>query len=106
MNFLDQHKKSISQLCKSYDVNTLFAFGSVITNEFRSDSDIDLVVDIQSLDPITYADNYFNLKFELEKILERQVDLLEMKSIRNKFLKSEIDRTKVLLYGDKSQNLA
>lgn len=106
MNFLDQYKNRINQLCESYDVNSLFAFGSVITDKFRPESDIDLVVDIQSLDPITYSENYFNLKFELENILKRQVDLLEMKSIRNKFLKSEIDRTKVLIYGDKSQNLA
>jgi len=80
-------------------VNSLFAFGSVTTDKFRPDSDIDLVVDIDDNDPFSYSDKYFNLKFQLEDILKRQFDLLEQKAIRNKFLKNENDRTKVLIYG-------
>ena len=50
-------------------------------------------------DPIEYTDNYFDLKFELEKIFNRKIDLLESKAIKNPFLKERIDKTKVLVYG-------
>jgi predicted nucleotidyltransferase len=58
-----------------------------------------MVVDFKIDDPLEYSDNYFDLKFELEKILNRQIDLLESKAIRNPFLKENIDKTKVLIYG-------
>ena len=76
-----------------------FCFGSVVSNKFNSESDVDLVVDIDSKDPIIYTDNYFALKFQLESILNRNVDLLEDKAIKNPFLKKQIDNTKVLIYG-------
>ncbi len=106
MDILNQHIDQINRLCELNKVTALFAFGSVITDKFKSDSDIDLVVDIEDNDPISYSDKYFNLKFKLEEILKRQIDLLELKAIRNRFLKSEIDRTKIQIYGKRSQNLA
>lgn len=106
MTVIDQNINQIIQLCKNNNVRSLFAFGSVITDKFRPDSDIDLVVDIDDNDPISYSDKYFNLKFQLEEILKRQIDLLEQKAIRNKFLRSEIERTKVQIYGKGSSNLA
>lgn len=86
-------------LCQKNKVNSLFAFGSVTTNNFTDESDIDLVVDIEDNDPVSYTDKYYNLKFQLEEILKRKIDLLEMKAIRNRFLKNEIDRTKIQVYG-------
>ncbi len=88
------------------EVNRLFAFGSITTDRFAPDSDIDLLVDIIDDDPISYSDKYFNLKFQLEEILKREIDLLEQKAIRNRFLKSEIDRTKVQIYGKENSDLA
>jgi len=106
MKVIDQHINQIVLLCEINKVRTLFAFGSVTTDKFRADSDIDFIVDIDDSDPISYSDKYFNLKFQLEEILKRQIDLLEQKSIRNKFLMSEIERTKVQIYGKGSSNLA
>lgn len=106
MKVIDQHINQIVLLCEINKVRTLFAFGSVTTDKFRPDSDIDFVVDIDDKDPISYSEKYFNIKFQLEEILKRQIDLLEQKAIRNKFLKSEIERTKVQIYGKGSSNLA
>jgi uncharacterized protein len=106
MNLLNQHIDQIKRLCELNKVSALFAFGSVTTDRFSPDSDIDLVVEIDDNDPISYSDKYFNLKFKLEEILKRQIDLLEHKAIRNRFLKREIDRTKVQIYGKGNQNLA
>jgi predicted nucleotidyltransferase len=99
MNLILNHIDSIKQLCLSNKVKSLFAFGSITTNKFNPDSDIDFVVEIDEKDPVSYSENYFNLKFELEKLLQRQIDLLEQKAIRNQYLKNEIDKSKVLIYG-------
>jgi hypothetical protein len=100
MNEITIHIDQIKKLCDTNKVKTLFAFGSVLTDKFRTDSDIDLVVDIPDNDPLTYTDKYFNLKEQLEQIFNRHVDLLEQKAIRNPYLKSQIDQTKVLIYGN------
>ncbi|MBE0640131.1 MAG: nucleotidyltransferase domain-containing protein [Bacteroidales bacterium] len=99
MNVIQQHIGRIAQLCELNKVSALFAFGSVVTDKFNPDSDIDLIVDFDENDPLTYTDQYFNLKFQLEDLLKRQIDLLEQKAIRNRFLQSEIDRTKIQIYG-------
>lgn len=86
----------------SNKVKSLFAFGSITTNKFNPESDIDFVVEIDEKDPVSYSENYFNLKFQLEKLLQRQIDLLEQKAIRNQYLKNEIDKSKVLIYGSRN----
>jgi predicted nucleotidyltransferase len=99
MNELKNHLERIKKLCSKHDVNSLFAFGSIVSDRFTEDSDIDLIVDIDNKNPFTYTDNYFALKFQLEDILQRQVDLLEDKAISNPFLKQQIENTKVLVYA-------
>lgn len=99
MNKLADFSTEISHVCRANQVKTLFAFGSVITDHFNPDSDIDLLVDIDANDPLVYSEHYFNLKFYLEDLLKRPVDLLEEKAVRNPFLRKQIDQHKVLLYG-------
>ena len=99
MKELKDHIAQINKLCRQHDVKSLFAFGSAVSDKLTGDSDIDLLVDINSADPIDYSDNYFALKFQLEDILNRKVDLLEDRAINNPFLKKQIDNTKVLIYG-------
>lgn len=99
MKELSNHIDQIRKICASNNVKTLFAFGSIITEEFPPDSDIDLVVEIDENDPVSYSDDYFNVKFGLEKILDRRIDLLELKAIKNPYLKKQIEKSKVLVYG-------
>lgn len=99
MKELTQHIDQIKRLCDSSKVRTLFAFGSVTTDNFKPESDIDMVVDIDDNDPISYSDKYFNLKFQLEQLLRRKIDLLEQKAIKNPYLKQQIEKTKILIYG-------
>ncbi|MBN2779274.1 MAG: nucleotidyltransferase domain-containing protein [Bacteroidales bacterium] len=106
MDILNKNIEKIRQLCECNEVTRLFAFGSVTTMDFKPDSDIDLIVEIHDNDPISYSEKYFNLKFQLEVILKRHIDLLEAKAIRNRFLESEIERTKIQIYANGSANLA
>ena len=96
--YLDSYIGEINRLCENHKVRQLFAFGSVLNAEFTKDSDVDLVVDFNTLDPIEYAENYFGLKFALEDLLNRQIDLLEQKALRNKYLAISINKSKKLLY--------
>lgn len=100
MDEISKHIEQIKKLCDLNGDKSLFAFGSVLENRLRPDSDIDLIVDIDDRDPLSYSDKYFDLKFNLEKIFDRKIDLLELKSISNRFLKKEIDKTKLRIYGE------
>ena len=52
-------------------VSRLSVFGSILTDRFNEDSDVDMVVDFDKVTLKDYADNYFDLKFSLEDILSR-----------------------------------
>ena len=97
--YIDNYKNDLTQLCIKNKVKSLYAFGSVLTNRFNKDSDIDLVVDIDSANPLEYANCYFDLKFALQDLLNRPIDLLEDKAIRNNYLRQEIDNSKQLIYA-------
>jgi uncharacterized protein len=96
---LDNYKNILNDLCQQNKVRTLYVFGSVLTDNFNENSDIDLIVDIESDDPLNYADYYFNLKFALQDLLKRPIDLLENKAIKNPFLRQNIDNSKRLVYA-------
>jgi len=99
MSLIDQYTRDIQKLCEQYKVRRLYAFGSVLTDCFKQDSDVDLIVDFEPLDVRQYADNYFNLKFDLEDTLHRSIDLLEEKSIRNPYFRQAIENQRRLIYG-------
>lgn len=99
MNIVTLNIQKIVALCQRYKVNRLFVFGSILTPRFRSDSDVDMLVDFKDLPLENYADNYLSLKSDLSVLLGREVDLLEERGIRNPILRDNIDRTKQLIYG-------
>lgn len=99
MKTIDKNIDKVRALCLKHKVTKLFVFGSIITDSFKKDSDIDFVVDFAGIDLYDYADNYFDFKFSLEDLLKREVDLLEEKAIRNPYLRESIDSTKQLIYG-------
>ena len=72
---------------------------SVLTDNFNKDSDIDLIVDFEPIDVALYADNYYDFKFSLQDILNRSIDLLEEKAIRNPYFKQTIHQQRQLIYG-------
>lgn len=59
---------------RSYGVERLSIFGSFVTNNIKSDSDVDLLVEF---DPAQKSyDNFIELSFYLEDILGRKVELV------------------------------
>jgi len=99
MTFSEDILKKIRELCLQNGVKSLDAFGSVTRSDFHNESDIDLLVDFNEQDPIRYTDLYFTLKEQLEALLNRQIDLVEARSVRNSFFKKELEKTKFSIYG-------
>jgi len=84
---------------KQHHVQTISLFGSAAKNNLREDSDIDLLVEFSSdVNVLDYADNYFSLLDQLQNILNRKVDLMSKKSLRNPVLIKEIYQSKVDFY--------
>jgi predicted nucleotidyltransferase len=98
MNELEKYLKDIELLCSRYKVSRLYAFGSILTGNFNKSSDVDFIVDFQPLDVLQYADNYYDLKFALENVLHRQVDLLEEKMIKNPYFQQVVNSKRQLVY--------
>jgi hypothetical protein len=65
------------------NVDKLFLFGSVARDQARTDSDVDLLVDFRS--PPTFR-GYMDLKFLLEDLLGRKVDLVTRSGLRPRVL--------------------
>lgn len=97
MAFLDKYSADIHKLCRSHKVKNLYAFGSVLTDHFSPTSDVDLIVDFYDVDVKVYADNYFDLKFSLQDMLQRPIDLLEEKALKNPYFKQAISQKRQLV---------
>lgn len=99
MKLIELNLQKIIELCRLHKVKSLAVFGSILTDKFNDNSDVDLLVDFNSNDIDDYVTNYFRLKEALIKLFNRDVDLLEEKGIKNKFLLRNLNRTKQLIYG-------
>ena len=98
--------KDFGDLCKSHKVKYLYAFGSSTTDSFDSrTSDIDLVVEIDSSDPLERGEKLIDLWDKFENFFDRKVDLLTDSSIKNPILRSSIERTKILIYDGTGQKV-
>ena len=96
---IDKYKNDIRTFCSQYKVKSFYMFGSALTSNFNDQSDLDFIVDFEPQEIDNYAENYFNLKFALEDIFKRKIDLLEETSIKNPYFKKSIENQRQLLYG-------
>jgi predicted nucleotidyltransferase len=106
MNIIEQNSEQIQKLCSKHKVDQMFVFGSVITKDFNENSDVDFLVKFGKIDLYEYFENLLNLKENLEKILLRKVDILEMQALKNPYLKKSIDNNKLLIYGSETSEMA
>lgn len=82
--------EAIRHACERYGVARLRVFGSVLTDRFDSNtSDVDFLVTFQPERENLYHD-YFDLKFELERIVGRGVEIVMERSVRNPFFKASV----------------
>ncbi len=76
-NEILKHFTDFKTLCQSHNVKYLYAFGSSTTDRFDSEkSDIDLLVEIDSTDPLERGEKLISLWDKFEIFFNRKVDLL------------------------------
>ncbi|MGA0558426.1 nucleotidyltransferase family protein [Larkinella sp. VNQ87] len=86
-------------LLQAHRVKRAYAFGSVCTDRFDHQSDVDLLVDFGIDEPFDgYADNFWNLEEELRGLLNRPVDLVPQHTLRNPYFIASVNRTRIPLY--------
>ena len=77
--------EAIARACENYGVRRLRIFGSALTDRFDPQtSDVDFLIDFLP-GRGGYFHDYFNLKSELERILGREVDLVDAGAVRNPY---------------------
>ncbi len=99
MTLIDNHINEVKDLCDRYHVAELYVFGSILSDRFKKDSDIDFLLSFSEVEPAEYFDNYMDLKEGLEELFSRNVDLVEIQTLKNPILKRFINRDKMQLYG-------
>jgi len=106
MIHLKKYISSIHALCQRYGVKKLYFFGSAMTERFdEKSSDVDVLVEMLPMPPIRRGENLTRLWVELEQLFRKKVDLLTPQSLRNPYLKQEIEQTKRLVYDHQSQEI-
>jgi|JI8StandDraft_2_1071088.scaffolds.fasta_scaffold149202_2 predicted nucleotidyltransferase len=100
MNFskIKNFQKSIlKDMCDRWLIKELALFGSILTDKFNDESDIDILV--------TFDDNAMwslfdivRLKNELKNLFKKEVDLVEKSALSNPFIRYEILKNNYILY--------
>ncbi|MCF8373619.1 MAG: nucleotidyltransferase domain-containing protein [Bacteroidales bacterium] len=89
----------LEQLCKIHKVKTMYGFGSVCTANFKESSDIDFLISFDNVPIDDYADNYFDLHYQLQDLFNRRIDLITEKTLSNPYFIKGIEQTKTLIYA-------
>jgi predicted nucleotidyltransferase len=97
---VQQHRDAIAALCERAHARRLDLFGSGVREDFDPNrSDLDFLVSFDDLPPASYAHAFFALKDGLERLLERPVDLVVDRAIRNPYFRQQVEAERQAVYG-------
>ena len=88
---IDIPKEEIAAFCQRNHIRRMALFGSVLRDDFTSESDVDVLVEFEP--DQTPGLEFITMQDELSEILDRQVDMYTFKGIessRNWLLREEI----------------
>jgi uncharacterized protein len=88
----------IAAFCQKSKITELAVFGSVLRNDFRPDSDVDVLVSFAD-DAHWSLYDWVDMQEELKRMLGRDVDLVEKKGVQNPFRRHAILTTKQVIYA-------
>jgi predicted nucleotidyltransferase len=91
-------RRKIAEFCKRWSITEFSLFGSVLRDDFRPDSDVDVLV---SIDPQAHISLFeiAQMQIELENMFKRPVDLVEKEGLRNPYRRREILSTAQIIYA-------
>lgn len=104
---LKKHIPQIQLLCQQHRVKQLWAFGSVLTDTFSENSDIDFLYefDEENLTHEEELDHLLGLIAGLQQLLGRRVDFVWYGGLQNPYFKAEIEKSKYLIYAQKPEEV-
>jgi predicted nucleotidyltransferase len=88
----------IAAFCQKWKITELAVFGSVLRDDFRPESDVDILVSFTD-DAHWSLYDWVDMQEELHGIIGRQVDLVEKKGLHNPFRRHAILTTKQVIYA-------
>ena len=91
-------QEKIEAFCRKWKVSELSLFGSVLSAEFRPDSDIDVLISFVA-DAGWGLFDFVDMLDELEDIFGRKVDMVEKEALRNPFRRKRILSSKEVVYA-------
>ena len=96
---ISQHSDELAELCRRHHVKRLEIFGSAAVGDFNPEtSDIDFLVDYHPFPGPGKADAYFGLLEDLQRLFDRQIDLVVDRAIENPYFRQNVDNSKVAVY--------
>ncbi|MBC8469012.1 MAG: nucleotidyltransferase family protein [Planctomycetes bacterium] len=93
-DILGQLNKKAEELKQNFSVRSIGLFGSLVRNEADNKSDVDILVDFVK----PTFDHYMDLKFYLERLFDRPVDLVIADTVKPR-LKPIIDKEVIYAKG-------
>ena len=91
-------QKNIEKFCRKWKISEMALFGSVLSEDFRPDSDIDVLVSFKN-DAGWGLFEFVDMVDELKAIFGRKVDLVEKDSLRNPFRRQAILAGNEVIYA-------
>lgn len=91
-------RERIAAFCHRWQIDELSFFGSVLREDFRRDSDVDVLVTFSATAAWTLWD-FVDMQDELARILGRKVDLVSKRALRNPFRRDAILREARVIYA-------
>ena len=91
-------RERIAEFCRKWRVTEFSLFGSVLTEQFGPDSDVDVLVSFEPDAPWGLYE-LVDMREELMEIFGRNVDLVEKEGLRNPFRRSSILRTREIIHA-------
>jgi predicted nucleotidyltransferase len=88
----------VEEFCRKWKISEFALFGSVLRDDFRPDSDVDVLVTFVPGAEPGYRD-LLAMEGELREIVGREVDLVEKEGIVNPFRKHHIQHHHRVLYA-------
>ncbi|NNM95073.1 MAG: nucleotidyltransferase domain-containing protein [Bacteroidia bacterium] len=99
-SFLNEKLPEIKKMFKEHHVKSAYAFGSVVTDKFNENSDVDFIINMdESLEPADRGEMMWDLWDKLEDLFKRKVDMVSENSLTNPYFIEELNEKKQLLYG-------
>ena len=95
---IDVARDDIEAFCRKWQVTEMALFGSVLREDFRPESDIDILIDFAPDAPWTLYE-WLDMRDELATLFGRPVDLTSKRALRNPFRKKEIIDSREIIYA-------